>query len=214
MPSSHSLTVLATGQAAWGTVVFRAAGRLTNVSGQAERTMGVLNYHRPGHVVFCIGLVRRARLLLSFSFAEVPGQAAESLANARPITGGRTPSCARGQAAMDNRGVQAVYLAGCFHPVPATSCRVARVRGTRSARPTDRGYRQSRVFSLGSGAHSLSLNLIGHSSRFHSYISTKAEERHGTDTVTLRVPDGTVQHETVHTSHGQSSTGINMQPKE
>ena len=142
LPSSHSLPVLATGQAAWGTVVFRAAGRLTNVSGQAERTMGVLNYHRPGHVVFCIGLVRRARLLLSLSFAEVPGQAAESLANARPITGGRTPSCARGQAAMDNsrrcRGYK-LYLAGCFHPVPATSCRVAGVWGTRSARPTECG---------------------------------------------------------------------------
>ena len=57
-------------------------------------------------------------------------------------------------------------------------CKVAHVWGTRGVRLTERGYRQSRVLSLGSGALSLSLNLTRHCSRFHS-LYDKTQRRHG-----------------------------------
>ena len=68
----------------------------------------------------------------------------------------------------------------CPTTFPLTPCRVACVRGTRNACPTKRGYRQSRVFSLGSGALSLSLNLTRHRSRFHSlYDKSRRKTRDG-----------------------------------
>ena len=67
-------------------------------------------------------------------------------------------------------------------PIRRTSCRVTGVQGARSVRPTMRGYRQSRIFSLWSGALYLSLDLCGHRGlHFHLYLTNnqkKTRDKH------------------------------------